>query len=57
MPRIKKAPRKEFELLKPVGFGGKPVEPAVDGKPPVMVKLRVDQAERRVESGHIKIVA
>lgn len=51
------APRKEYELLKPLRVGSKPIEPAVAGKPPVKIKLRDDQAARLSGSGHIKMVA
>ena len=50
----RKAPRKEYVLLKPVRIGKEVVEPADDGKPPVMVSLRDDQAAIFSKTGHIK---
>jgi hypothetical protein len=57
MADVKKAPFKEYELLKPLRQGGKLIEPAEEGQPVIKVKLRRDQAERLSDSGHIKMAA
>lgn len=53
----RKAEKKEYELLKPIRLGKEPIEPAAAGKPPIMVKLRDDQAGRLSKSGHIDLAA
>ena len=52
-PEQHKAKKKDYKLLKPIRLGKQLVEPAAAEKPPIMVRLRDDQAARLSESGHI----
>ena len=53
----RKAEKKDFELLKPIKQAGELLQPAEEGKPAVKVKLRKDQGERLIASGHVKEAA
>lgn len=54
---LKKAEKKDFELLKPIKQAGDLLQPAEEGKPAVKVGLRKDQASRLIASGHVKEAA